>query len=384
MTRKLTGALAAVVGLLAAVVGCSPPSPPQPPAPEPPTVIVSTPLEVSLKPYAEFIGRTVAVNDVEIVPEVTGIIKDVKFPEGGKVVAGDVLYLIDPIPFRAARDKADADVANYEAQRKNAEADLKRLEGISSSTAKEKDEATARLRVAEAQIASAKAALVQAEFNLTKTKIIAPIDGGINKTEKTAGNLVTANQTRLTRIVSVAPIYAYFDVDEATGLRYRDMIYKDKSVSDPRDAKTRLRCWMRLKNEDKWVREGQVDYIARDITRATASRELRGVFENADGYLTPGDSCRIRVEAGPIRPVLVVPEIAIGSQQSQKFVYVVGDDNKVLPRTVKLGEAREGMQAIIDGLKPTDRVVVNGLLRVRPGVVVTAVTEPIKLPAGFE
>ncbi len=373
------------LGLLSAIVGCSPPAPPALPPPEPPTVIVANPLGVRLKPYREFLGRTVAVQDVDIVPEVTGIIKAVNFPEGGTVKAGDVLFEIDPLPFEAARDKAKADQASAEAQKTNAERDLDRLKNLQgASGAKEKDEAVARRDVAEAQIKAAKAAVVQAEFNLSKTKVVAPINGGINKTERTSGNLVTAYQTKLTRIVSVHPIYAYFDVDETTSLMYRDMVYKDKTIGNPRDLGMHLKCNLRLKNEEKWQRPGEVDYIARDVNRVTASREIRGVFDNKDGYITPGDSCRVRVEAGPERDVIVVPEIAIGSQQSTRFVYVLDAENKVLPRTVTLGEAREGLQVVVKGLTADDRVIVNGLLRVRPGVTVKPVTEPIKLPDGFK
>ncbi len=377
---------AALAWLVAA--GCAPPKIEIPP-PEPPTVTVASPVQLEIQPYAEFIGRTAAINEVDVVPEITGIIKSIGYIEGTTVKAGDVLYQIDPIPFQAALDRAKADLDNYEAQLKNAKRDLDRLNSITGSTAKEKDETISRREVADAQIKSSKAMIAKAEFDLSRTKIVAPIDGGINRTEKTVGNLVIANQTKLTRIVSISPIFAYWDVDENTSLKYRDMIYKDKTIGDPRDAKSRLKCWMRLKNEDKWVRTGEVDYAARDVTRLTASRELRGVFPNADGYITPGDSCRIRVEAGPKRQAILIPEIAVGSQQSQKIVYVLvpgekPEETKVMPRAVVLGEVREGLQVVESGLKPDEKIVVNGLLRVRPGLAVKAVVEPIQVPKAFQ
>ncbi len=345
-------------------------------------MIVASPQQVEFQPYAEFLGRMMAKDEVDVYPEVTGVLKKVGFGEGSKVKRGDLLYEIDPELFQATLNKAKADIGVYEAQRKNAEAEIDRLKGVSGSEREKAGYETSR-RVAAAQILAAEAAVAQAQFSLTRTKIVAPIGGGINKTEKTEGNLVTANTTKLTKIVSIDPIYADFDVDEATSLKYRDLIYKDKTVGDPRAPDSPLKCWIRLKNEDKWTREGTVNYIARDLNRATASREIRATFDNPNGYMTPGDSCRVRVEVGPKATVLVVPEIAVGSQQTDKIVYVVGADGKVLPRVVQLGEAREGMQVIRKGLEPTDRVVVNGLLRVRPGIEVKAVAEPFEVPAGF-
>jgi len=376
--------------VLSVTVGCQPSAPQEPPPPpELPTVMVANPVLVEVQPYSEYIGHTAAVNAIDVMPEVTGILVKINFDEGKKVKARDVLYEIDPVPYQATLDKAKADYSNAKAMFDKAENDVARVSNASASGL-ERDKAAADRNVAKAQMDAAGAEIKQAEFNLSKTKVIALVDGGINRTEKTAGNLVVANVTKLTRIVSIDPIYAYWDVDETSSLRYRDMIYKTKTIGDPRSEATPLKCWMRLKNENAWVREGKVDYIAREVTRLTASREVRGVFDNKNEYLTPGDSCRVRVEAGPKVKALVVPEVAIGSQQADKIVMVIapgeksGDPVRVLPRVVKLGEAREGLQVIESGLTEKDLVVVNGQMRVRPGMGVKTVAEPVVIPEGFK
>jgi len=198
------------------------------------------------------------------------------------------------------------------------------------------------------------------------------VSGRISRALVTEGNTVTANVTDLTRIIAIDPIYAVWDVDENTSLYYRRMI-DDKVIPNPRD--TPLKCRIKMKNEATYTREGVIDYIDPEINRGSAARPIRGTFENPNGYMTPGDSVRVQVEAGPSREVILIPPSAVGSQQSQKFVYVVQPDGTALPRNIELGELTDGLQVVTKGLTEADTVVVNGLLRVRPGGPVKAVFE---------
>jgi RND family efflux transporter MFP subunit len=364
-----------VAGLLSA--GCSPPATaPQPP--EPPVVTVAYPVEREIAPYTEYIGRTDAVKTVDIIPEVSGMLKSVQFKDGAVVKEGDVLYQIDPVPYRAHLDKAQADVANGKATLALAEAELKQMKQASASGAASQndlDKAVSKRDSAAAAIQAAEAAVAKAKFEFEKTTVRSPITGRIERTLLTEGNLVAANTTRLTRILTIHPIYAYWDIDEMTSLRYRDMIYKTKVLPNPRDSATPLKCWIRTKNETEWKREGIVDYIEIEFNRASATRPIRGIFSNEDQYLSIGDSVRVRIEAGPSRKAIMIPEIAVGSPQRQKFVYIINDKNEAVFTPVELGEVREGMQIIEKGLTTKDRIVVNGLLRVRPGAVVKPVEQ---------
>jgi len=360
-------------GLLAAL-GCG--SPPQVQPPEAPTVTVANPVKKKLQPWLEFNGRTEAVESVDIVPEVTGEILKVHFKENeGKFVkAGDVLYTINPILYKAAVDRAKAEIENWTTQLATAERDLKRIEDTGSAASKtEVDKAKAAVGTSNGNLGVAKADLAKAQFNLDKTVIKAPVAGRIGRTEKTEGNIVSPTTPRLVRITSVDPIYALWDVDEQTSLNYRKMIYIDKTVPNPLDVP--LKCWIKLKNEKEFTRQGTINFIDPEVSRASASRPIRGTFANPNGFITPGDTVRVRVDAGPEIEGIVVPEVAVYSQQAKKYVYVLNAADEALPREVELGELRDGEQVITKGVSPEDRIIVNGLLRVRPGIKVKPVTD---------
>ena len=217
-------------------------------------------------------------------------------------------------------------------------------------------------------------AIRKAQFDRKNCTIRCEVRGvaRVSRTNVTPGNLVTAGQTVLCRVTSVDPIHAIFDVDELTSLAYRRRIYDTKELPDPRDPRFRLKCEVGTKDEVGYPHKGVVDYIAPEIARGTGTREVRGVFANPQYRLTPGDSVRVRVEAGKPRRAVTVPEVAVGSQQRQKFLYAVNGMDEVEFRPVVLGPVREvngiRLQVIESGVSPADRVVVNGLLRVRPGV----------------
>ena len=405
MSRCVTAAVVCAAVLYAG--GCGPGSPPVQP-PEPPVVTVEHPVERELDSYTEFTGYLKAVEAVDVRAQVTGYLKTVYFEtpaggvlNGGLVKEGEKLYEIDPEPYDAALKnaeaslaKADADVVNAESTSRRAKADLDRAETIKSALSPEEfdkyktaaDTAAAAVASARAAVEAAKAAIQKARFDRKNCTVRCEVRGvaRVSRTNVTPGNLVTAGQTVLCRVTSVDPIHAIFDVDETTSLAYRRRIYDTKELPDPRDPRYRLKCEVGTKDEVGYPHKGVVDYIAPEIARGTGTREVRGVFANPQYRLTPGDSVRVRVEAGKPRKAVTVPEVAVGSQQRQKFLYAVNDMDEVEFRPVVLGPVREvngvRLQVIESGVSPADRVVVNGLLRVRPGVKVQPKPAPPPTP----
>ena len=395
---------AGLLVLLAA--GCSGKGPPPPAPPEPPAVTVEHPVERTLDSYAEFTGYLDAKERVDVRAQVTGYLKEVKFTEGDYVKKGQELYVIDPLPYKAAKDsavaavaKAKADAASAEARLVSAERDYARSQSTTGVSKQEvdtykanKDAAEAAKQAAAAAIASADAAVVAAEFSLTNTVVRSEVSGvgRVSRTQVTPGNLVESGKTVLCTVTSLDPIYAYWVVDEQTSLAYRKTILDKKELADPRDTKgPGLKCFVGLKDEAGFPHAGKVDYAAPEILRRTGTREIRGVVPNPEPYrLGPGDSIRVRVESGPARKLVTIPEAAVGSQQRQKFVYVIGKNEKGEEvaefRAVTLGPARQvggqPLQVVEGGVTPADRVVVNGLLRVRPGLPVKAELKPSPVP----
>ena len=388
--------------LLVSMLGCAKAPPPVQP-PEPPVVTVTNPIEQDLESYTEFTGRLRAAREVEIRAQVNGYLKKVNFTDGALVKAGDVLYEIDPEPYEAALksalatvEKTKADIATAESQYRQAASEFDRAEKSKAAlSAEEFDKRRATKEAAEAVRTSAKAATGSAEAAVDKarfdrknctirveikdieTKVNAgenkPILARVSRTLITEGNLVQAGQTLLCKITSTDPIHAYWDTDERTSLMYQKLVAKAE-IPDPRTANTPLKCWIGRLDDEGYPYEGYVDYIAPEIVRGTGSREVRAVFRNPPPYfqLSPGNSVRVRVEAGKPKKSITVPEIAIGSQQRQKFVYVVNDKDEVEFRAVVLGPLRQvgrvSTQIVESGVTAKDRVIVNGLLRVRPGV----------------
>jgi RND family efflux transporter MFP subunit len=386
------------VVLLALAAGCAKPPPVAPP--EPPVVTVEHPRKQTFDSTKEFTGYLRAVETQEVRAQVTGYLKVVKFEEGGLVKEGDVLYEIDPELYDATLQNAKANLTKSEFDVTTAKANLEQAKGDFDRAEKSKaalsteefdkrknafTSASAAVDSAKAAVEVARANIRRAEFDRKNCTIRSEVKGTarVSRTLWTKGNFVSAGTTVLCRVTSLDPIYAYFDIDENTSLEYRRKIYDTKELPNPREVK-KLRCWVGLRDEPlsaagRWPHEGVIDYIAPEIVRGTGAREIRGVLANPDGRLSPGDSVRVQVEAGPPREAVTVPEIAVGSQQQQKFVYVIvkDKDGKQVAefRPVVLGDLREvgGVrhQVIEKGVTPDDWVVVNGLLRVRPGAEVT-------------
>jgi RND family efflux transporter MFP subunit len=364
--RNVLGLPLLAAGL--AALGCGQGPPPLAP-PEPPAVTVIHPAEKKWADYTEFTGRLTTKDPVQVRPRVTGYLVKRLYKDGDLVEAGKTpLYEIEKTLFEADVVKAKADLENYSAQIKLYEAEMARqeraLRGNAAAQA-DVDKAKAQRDVSVAQAKAAAATLTKAEQNLEYCTIIAPTNGRIRQSSVTEGSLVNADQTVLTEIFPIDPIYALWEVDELVSLQYRRRI-QEGIIPDPRVVP--LKCWIKLKNETEFSRESVVDYFDPIIVRGTGTRTIRATFPNPKAYLSAGDSVRVRVEAGPDEKVIVVPDEVVLSQQREKYVYVVNDKDEVEYRPVELGDSRDGLQVITKGLTPKDRVAATNLLRVRPGV----------------
>jgi RND family efflux transporter MFP subunit len=377
---------------VAALVGCGKVSQPLAP-PDAPTVSVQNPQLRGYAPTKEFNGRLVTKDPVKVVPQVSGMIAGRAFKEGDRVAKDKTpLFEIDKTQFDADLKKskadiarADADIQNWIAQIKLAEAEFARTDdaykkGVAGKTDYDKaaanvDVAKAQLDVARASKESAVAAEAKAAENLRYCTILAPADGRVGIAKVAEKSVVDAYKTELVEVFPIDPIYAVADVDELTSLWYRDQIYEKKEIPDPRNESTPLRCWITFKNGRTYPPPGQpgqpVDYIDPVLVRGTGTRTVRATFPNPDGRLSGGDSVQVRVEAGRPRQVLTVPETAVFAQQRKRYVYVAAaspEGDKAELREVEPGPTFDGVVIVENGLATADRVIVDNLLRVRPGV----------------
>jgi RND family efflux transporter MFP subunit len=364
--------LALALASCLSLVGCARPPAKAPPAPIP--VAVSYPVERYVTDYADFTARIAAVDSVEVRAHVWGYLDKVNFQEGALVQKGDVLCELDPRPYQALLDQAKGKVAQDQAQLKFDQAEYHRnLRLIETGSVSHEDlEKTAAARGVDlANIAADKAAVAWADLNLQYTKVIAPVSGRVSRYIVTVGNLIQSGDqnggTLLTTIVSVDPMYAYFDPDEYTVLRVRRLIREGKSKS-ARDGEVTV--WLGLANEDGFPHRGTINFVDNQVNPKTGTLRLRGVFPNKDEALSPGYFARVRVPIGFPHQALLVSDRALDADQGQKVVYVVDKNNQVVSRPVRLGALHDGLREITDGVKPGERVIVNGLQQVRPGMTV--------------
>jgi membrane fusion protein, multidrug efflux system len=394
---SIRAALSCLIGLSTA--GCGPGKSALAP-PEPPTVGVVHPKATSFRITKEFTGRLVTKDPVKVIPQVTGRLVAREFKDGDLVEEGKtVLFRIDPVLFQADVDKAKADlarakgdIANWKAQIKRDKSELDRVNkaapGSVSETELEKALATvqvdeAQLEVSKANELAADAAIVKAKENLKYCTVYAPASGRVGLALAAPGTLVDAYKTELVSVYPIDPVYAVWEVDELTSLWYRDQI-RTRKLDDPRT--TPLHCTIKLKDEKSFstdpkdrTRNSAVDYIDPEIVRGTGTRTLRATFENPPTkgpkgevippLLSAGDSVRVRLTAGAPRPVLTVPEGAVFNQQRKLYVYVVADGKAQLDGLVEVN--RRASATATTGLDEADAVIVDNLLRVRPGIPVT-------------
>ncbi|HKE95880.1 MAG TPA: efflux RND transporter periplasmic adaptor subunit [Povalibacter sp.] len=366
----LTGSLA--IGSAIVLAGCnSHASNAQTPAATP--VSVAAALQRDVTEWDEFTGRLEAVESVEVRPRVNGYIQSVNFSEGSTVRKDDLLFVIDPRPYRAALDKASAELTRARAHAELAHSDVTRSEkllAIKAVSQEEYDQRVNGAREADATVEAARAAVEAAQLDLSFTRVTAPISGRISKAAVTAGNLVNGGSgaaTLLTTIVSIDPIYVSFDGDEQVYLKYTELARRGDRASS-RDAANPVRIG--LANEADYPHQGSMVFVDNQIDPRTGTIHARAALSNKDGYFTPGLFARVKLLGHNAYPAVLVDDRAIGTDQSQKFVYVVDAENKVVYRTVKIGRLTDGLRIVQEGLSAGENVVVNGLQRVHPGSVV--------------
>jgi RND family efflux transporter MFP subunit len=362
------GALLAVGCVLS---GCARPVVNAPPD-SPPTVSVSYPVERHVTDHAEFTGRLAAIDSVEVRAHVWGYLERVNFKEGALVNKGDVLFELDARPYEALLEQAKAKVKQDEAQFAYDEAENQRnltLVTKGAVTKSDLDKTTAARNVDLANIAADKATVRQRELDLEYTKIRAPVSGRISRYNVTVGNLIQSGDqgggTLLTTIVSVDPIYAYFDVDENTVLRVIRLIREGKADSARNGG---LPVALALASEEGFPHQGTINFVDNQLNAKTGTIRLRGVFRNEDQLLAPGLFARVRVPIGRPHPSLLVTERALDNDQGQKIVYVVNEKNEVHARPVKTGALHSGLREITEGIQPGEHVVVSGLAQIHPGI----------------
>jgi multidrug efflux system membrane fusion protein len=370
MKKKLLfGSSALAVAIASALwlsTGSSPTHAAEPAAAKPaPEVTVA---QVLLRPVSDsnaFTGRIQAVDTIQIRPRVSGYVDTVHFREGATVKKGDLLFTIDPRPYRAESDRLAANLAQARAEAKNADANAARGSKLVQQHAVSQEEAD-RLDTAaasaKAQVASVQAALDNARLNLSFTEVRAPVDGKVSNAQITAGNLVTPTDT-LTSVVTVDPMYVYFDVDEQTFLKLDRLRRANGHAPDVE---------MGLADEQGYPHIGKIDFVDNQIRAGAGTIRLRAVFPNTDGEYTAGLFARVELRSGNTQPRALIDDKAVGTDLGNKFVYVVGKDKKIEYRRVSTGALVDGLRVVDSGLNAEDVVVVNGLQRVRPGVEVNA------------
>src|SRR5262245_7700603 len=376
-TRAPVAAFLVVLGAMGSgLVGCGG-EPPVASLP-PPEVSVSQPIERAVADSLEFTGRVEAVELADVRARVSGYITKVAFEAGARVKEGDLLFEIDPREYQAAVDRAEGDIARLRANLTRASAEVTRTQRLKSSGAvseREVDTATGSKGATEGELVAAKAQLEKAQLDLQFTRVTAPITGRASRAEITAGNLVVVGASGgpiLTTIVSLDPIWVYFDIDEPSVLRLRaaELARTGRPLTPENIASLQIPVQVGLGNETGFPHTGRIDFIDNRVDPATGTMRVRAVLENKDGLFSPGFFVRVKLATSDPKPTTLVTERAIGTDQGRKYVLVVNDKNVVEYREVQLGPLADGLRAITSGLAPGDWVVVNGIQRARPGVTV--------------
>ena len=341
----------------------------------PPQVTVAPVIERDVTEWDEFTGRLQAVDSVEVRPRVSGYVAAVRFSEGNMVRKGDLLFQIDPRPFQTEVDRLKAELARTRATVERANSELARAERLHDANAianEERDRRASFAQESAAQVAAVEAALRAAELNLEFTHVTSPINGRVGRAIVTEGNLVSSGPgeaTLLTTVVSLDPVYAYFDADEQIYLKYTGGAHgRNRGAID-------RHIIMALANEDGYPRHGTLDFLDNQLDGATGTIRGRAVFRNTDGRLTPGLFVRLRLAGAGSYRGLLIQDRAVGTDLSKKFVYVVTPKGDIEYRAVTLGPVVDGLRVGRGGREAGEPVVVNGLQRIRPGMPVTAVPD---------
>jgi len=378
----------------AAVAGCAR-NGQQPPPPKAPEVLVSFPVTDKIIDFEQFTGRTEPIHSVEIKARVTGYLDKIDFKDGADVKEGASLFEIDPRPYRAERDRAQATLAQAIARRDLSRAKLERTRTARITQAASQEDVEIAQAEADADKAAVRVAeenLRIAELNLTWTVVKAPTAGRLTQRRVDPGNLVKADETLLTTLHKLHPMYALFDVDERTVLKLSDLARQGK-IKPLRDGTVKVQLGLSTE-EGRFPHEGVIDFASAFLDSSTGTQAVRGVFDNKDKVLKPGLFVRIRLPVGEPYPATLIEERALGTDQGHKFVYALKEEKiteekdgqpvertiyKAVYRQVKLGPLSKGMRVIQDGVALNELVIVNGLQRVRPdGEVVPMVSGKLR------
>ena len=369
MPASLKRAPLALAGLAISLLATLPVRAQMPGGGGPPPVTVAKPLVKEIVEWDEFVGRFDAVSSVEIRARVAGYLETSNFREGGLVKEGDLLFVIDKRPYQAAVNRAQAAVTSAQTRLTFTKADLERTENLTrTGVAAERtlEERRQQAHQAEADFVGARAALEQARLDLGFTEIRAPLSGRIGRRLVTEGNLVRANDTLLTTVVSLDPIHFYFDVDERSFLAYSRTIGVRTALGE---AKTQV--FLGLADEKTLDRPGVLDFADNRLDSQSGTIRLRASLENKELVMAPGLFGRVRIPGSPRYKAVLVPDEAISADQDRRFVMVVADDGTVSPKVIRPGPREDGYRVVRQGLTGEETIVVNGLQRARPGAKVT-------------
>jgi RND family efflux transporter MFP subunit len=359
----------ALIGLLLLLTACTQPTAPTS-SPPPPKVTVSQPAARDVVEWNEYTGRLEAVESVEVKAYVNGYLQSVHFKDGSIVKKGDLLFVIDPRPYQAALEHAEAEVALANARLERTEKDLARVQQLLRSRATSQEEVDTRFsdrRQAQAAVQAARAMVEAAQLNVEFTQVRAPINGRISRNFASVGNLInggTAQATLLTTIVSLDPIYCYFETDERA---YLEEVRRLRSREGAKAPNRRIPVALALTDEEVFAHQGFLDFIDNRLDPNTGTITGRAVIPNPTLLLTPGLFARVRVPASDTYEAIMLPPAAVGHDLSQQFVFVVNEQNQAEYRRVTVGPIIDGLRVIRDGVQPEDWVVVNGIQRVTTG-----------------
>lgn len=346
-------------------------------APGPAPVHVAAAVAREVTDWDTFTGRFEAVESVKLRPRVSGYIDEVRFAEGKEVKKGEVLFVIDQRPYRVQFERAQAEVARAQAQSELATSELARSEKLLSAHAvsqEEYDQHASQRNQLIANLAAARAALDAAKLDLEYTQVVAPISGRVSRAEVTSGNYVHAGESVLTSVVSLDPIYVYFEGDEQTYLKYNELA---KSGARPSSRDNPSPVLVGLANENDFPHAGHMNFVDNVLNPETGTIRVRALLDNKEHLFTPGMLARVRLQGSGQYTATLIDDAAVGTDQDRKYVLVVNAQNVAEYRPVELSGVFENQRIVRSGLKPGERVVVGGLQRVRPGSPVT----PEEVPA---
>jgi multidrug efflux system membrane fusion protein len=347
-----------------------------PPQMPPPPVKIVQPLQKEVVEWDEYSGHIEAMETVEVRARVDGYLTKINFKDGDRVKKGDLLFVIDPRPYQAELSRAEGESHRVQTRLELARNDLERAERLRRAKAMSEEEYDTRskgLKEAMASLRSAEAAVQAARLNLEFTELRSPINGQIGRELMTVGNLVKADTTLLTTIVSIHPVYVYIDADERAVLKYRRLAEAGQRASA---RETRIKAELALIDENDFPHQGYIDYVEPRMDAGTGTLRARGVFPNPRNFLSPGFFARVRIPGSAPYQALLLPERALGTDQDQRFIWIVKEDRSVEYRKIKPGAKIGPLRVIAEGLASGEWVVIEGIQKIRPGITV----QPERIP----